>query len=619
VAQRGQQNSAKPKGTKARSRQPAHDGANRANLEKVPQAKLTVSRTATLLDKLFKGLIDMSDYADKPAHEREIAFRSRALAALCIKELSGADEKVAGAAVTDGYEDGGVDALYFDQATDALLFVESKWSEEGNKPINGKSKSTADFVDSICLLLAEKFDRFNDKIKKKEAELLAALHADRNIRIILVAAHTALQPMGHAKLKIEDLIERLNSDGIPIASAEYFDLVRVYQCVTKGSEPSPIELTVTLRDWGVVDSPHLAYMGKVHVLEVAQWWKKHDRALSYRNLRYPLQSSEVNEALRKTLTTAPENFWYFNNGITIVCNSIDRSLANAGDRRVGVFRCSDVSIVNGAQTVGMIGATFRNANPADSAVETSGMQGWVQVRIIRCPAGFDRQITQATNFQNAVGRRDFAATDPVQHRLATEFALDGRKYVFKSGDTDPQGEAGCSITEATQALACAQSDVGLAVLVKRNIGELWRDIQDKPYTDLFDEALTGVTVWRLVQVMRTVETELRTLRQAEVIRADLIGVHLHRIILHLVFQDPQVKPLNHDDWEPDKLLEAVRGATKRIFPRVAEYLEQNHKTEYLATLAKNTEKCRKLADWFKPAVIRTPKDPEQIHLFDKPS
>ena len=192
MAQRGQQNSAKPKGTKARSRQPAHDGANRANLEKVPQAKLTVSRTATLLDKLFKGLIDMSDYADKPAHEREIAFRSRALAALCIKELSGADEKVAGAAVTDGYEDGGVDALYFDQAADALLFVESKWSEEGNKPINGKSKSTADFVDSICLLLAEKFDRFNDKIKKKEAELLAALHADRNIRIILVAAHTAM-------------------------------------------------------------------------------------------------------------------------------------------------------------------------------------------------------------------------------------------------------------------------------------------------------------------------------------------------------------------------------------------------------------------------------------------
>jgi hypothetical protein len=41
--------------------------------------------------------------------------------------------------------------------------------------------------------------------------------------------------------------------------------------------------------------------------------------------------------------------------------------------------------------------------------------------------------------------------------LAVEFALDKRRYVYKSGEMDPKGDEGCSIVEATQALACARS------------------------------------------------------------------------------------------------------------------------------------------------------------------
>jgi AIPR protein len=573
---------------------------------------LTVSRVAKALEKLFDKCINMSDYGGHPESDRRSAFLSRALAAFCIKSLSDADDKTAGAAVTDGFHDCGIDALYFDQSADTLFFAQSKWSHDAKTPINGRA--TGEFVDGVRdILQGLKLERFNDKVKSKEPELRVAVYAEQ-VRVVFVTAHTATQPIGvQAIQKIQDYIEELNNP-VQIASAEYFDLKRVYETISAGSSPQKIKLDITLKDWGTIDKPFLGYSGRVPVIEVAKWWHDHGRALCEPNLRHLLRKSDVNDALEKTLTDEPEHLWYFNNGITMVCESIEKALAGGGSRELGLFHCKGIGIVNGAQTVGTIGTTLAPDKLADMAAD-----GWVQVRIIRSPEGFERRITQATNFQNAVARRDFAAMDPTQHRLATELALDGRKYVFKTGELDdPQGDSGCGLTEATQALACAQPNVDLAVLVKRNIGALWQDITKKPYTDLFNEGLTGVTLWRSVEVMRTVETELRQLRLTTAPRADLIGVHLHRIILHLVFQDPELKPWNHDDGDRDKLLAVVRGATKRIFPQVADYLEQERKSEYLATLAKNTEKCKALTDWFKALLSPTDKKADQLPLFAKP-
>jgi hypothetical protein len=104
----------------------------------------------------------------------------------------------------------------------------------------------------------------------------------------------------------------------------------------------------------------------------------------------------------------------------------------------------------------------------------------VQVRIIsleKCPPGFGSDVTRATNTQNEIKHRDFAALDETQLNIAREMTLDGRVYAFKSGDPDPKGEEGCTIEEAIIALACAASDVTMAVVAKREVGGLWKDIQ----------------------------------------------------------------------------------------------------------------------------------------------
>ena len=71
----------------------------------------------------------------------------------------------------------------------------------------------------------------------------------------------------------------------------------------------------------------------------------------------------------------------------------------------------------------------------------------------------------------------------------------------------------------------------------------------------------------------------------------MIGVHLNRLILHMVFRDPAVWKLNNDDADLAELAEAARSAAKRIFQPVASYLELHHKGEYLASFSKSREKC----------------------------
>jgi hypothetical protein len=75
-----------------------------------------------------------------------------------------------------------------------------------------------------------------------------------------------------------------------------------------------------------------------------------------------LGSTEVNQSLIETLRSNPENFWYFNNGITALASHIAKKPIGGDTCDMGVFEYSIVSIVNGAQTVGAI-ATANRAHP----------------------------------------------------------------------------------------------------------------------------------------------------------------------------------------------------------------------------------------------------------------
>ena len=182
----------------------------------------TINRIANVLDSQFGGLIDLSDVVRKPADQQRICFLI-ALAALCIKNLAKVDPVVAAGAVVDMYHDNGLDAIHFDQSSDTLFFVQSKWNQSGDKPID--ADGTAAFADGIGDLLNVKFARFNERIQKKEADIRAALYAERPIKLRFITAHTAVNPTAaFVKRKVDDLVEGAD---VPVVVGHRITLIKL--------------------------------------------------------------------------------------------------------------------------------------------------------------------------------------------------------------------------------------------------------------------------------------------------------------------------------------------------------------------------------------------------------
>ena len=70
--------------------------------------------------KLFDGHIDLTDYDSKPDDQRENAFLSRSLAAYSLTLLAEIGPEGAGPCVTDGFDDNGIDAVFFDAENEVL-------------------------------------------------------------------------------------------------------------------------------------------------------------------------------------------------------------------------------------------------------------------------------------------------------------------------------------------------------------------------------------------------------------------------------------------------------------------------------------------------------------------
>jgi hypothetical protein len=176
----------------------------------------TITRIANVLEKQFQGLIDMSDYDGRPADPARTKFLTRALAALCIKNLSGADPVTAAAAVTDDFQtEDRTRSISTNGQTHCSWFKPngaspgiSPWTARRQDPSSRVLRRS--FISGVEDLLDTKFDRFNKRIRRKEAEVRAALYSERPIKLRLVTAHTAEQPTPtFVQRKIDDLMSNL--------------------------------------------------------------------------------------------------------------------------------------------------------------------------------------------------------------------------------------------------------------------------------------------------------------------------------------------------------------------------------------------------------------------------
>lgn len=442
-------------------------------LKDSPMSIIQVNHIASNCKTRFSSLIDMSDVKDTtPAEEKESLFLTRALAAFSVAAIARIDDVVAAQAVVDEYGDDGIDAFLYDRDEHVCYLVQSKWSKNGSGSID--VGSILKLVKGVNDLLENKVDQLGPRLRKKSLEINDVL-ADSQASFVLIVAYTGKPPLSTEVQKpLSQMLEELNDDG-DLVSLRVLKQKELHDVVEQLALGESVDLTILLREYGVIHEPIKAYYGQVDASDILSW-AKFGNHLYHKNIRGFKGSTDVNDAIVKTIKDAPDNFLYFNNGITLLCSKLEKKPLGGKSKSSGVFECRGASVVNGAQTVGSIISALSSGQAA------SHNTAKVMLRLISlegCPLDFGSEVTRATNTQNRIEKRDFAALDPEQSRLRSEMLLSlDKEYVFRTGDNPPVPEEGCSLDEATVALACANADITYCMTAKREVSSYTRILRD---------------------------------------------------------------------------------------------------------------------------------------------
>ncbi|MBW4091941.1 MAG: hypothetical protein HIU82_12675 [Proteobacteria bacterium] len=152
--------------------------------------------------------IDLADYADKPEVDRQSAALTRSLAAFAIANAADISVDLAATSVTDGYNDNGLDAIYYSADDRTLYLCQSKWSNDGSGSIDlaGAEK----FIRGVKDILSLRLDRFNDHISKRKAAIEDAINHTTRVQIIVV--YSGSDRLGdHPKRVLGDLLAELTN------------------------------------------------------------------------------------------------------------------------------------------------------------------------------------------------------------------------------------------------------------------------------------------------------------------------------------------------------------------------------------------------------------------------
>jgi hypothetical protein len=189
-------------------------------------------------------------------------------------------------------------------------------------------------------------------------------------------------------------------------------------------------------------------VGRISVQHIADLFKQHGDRLLQQNIRryLGLHNNRVNADINKTLNSnKSDKFYFYNNGITVVCDKFDYNAFQKADH---IVQLKNMQIINGGQTCRTIYEAFqlRDSN-------TIGQSAYVMIRVYQLAEDskeFIQDVTYATNSQNPVDLRDLRSNDEIQKRL--EIGMKDLGYSYKRQREESAGSSN-AITNSVAAEA----------------------------------------------------------------------------------------------------------------------------------------------------------------------
>lgn len=533
-----------------------------------------------------RNFLDFKEFERLPEQEKLNHILSQGFCLYTLKSITNLEYTEISDSITDGFNDFGIDCLFWDRRTNIFYIIQSKWIKSANGGI--EKGEILKFLEGIKKLLTFDFEGFNEKIKNKKKDINEAF-LNNEVKVKIIASYTGNTLSAPVLDSIKSFLDEFN-DPEEVIFFEEFNLRDAHRCLTLGLDGKPINANIDIVQWGKNDDPVKVIYGQINCMFYVDVFKNHKLRLFSQNIRGFMGESDINSEIIKSLLTDPSSFFYFNNGITILTKKMQKSAYGGNDRSTGHFLCEDITIINGAQTVGSIYEAYK-LNP-----EQIG-KAFVFTRIIsleNCPKDFERKVTVATNTQNKIEKKDFVSLEPEQIRLKTELLLDNIHYHIKRDGTIVKKDLNnFDLEEATIVLACLHPNVELSVLAKREISKLWEDTTKPPYKTLFNESLTSQKLYKCVLIYRKIEKQINSLKWESSDIHTPIVTHGSYLVFHLVFQSIEKTLINNPKIElsQDKFL-IVEEITKLTIEKVIKEYTRIFKGKFPPTVFKNANYVR---------------------------
>lgn len=453
--------------------------------------------------------------------------------------------------ITDGTKDRGIDAIGVDLTAKLVVFVQSKWRQDGNGSM--ALGDVLKFLQGVKALLGMRAGDEPAHASEETKTAVRDLLKTPGARIRLVTVTTAIDPLApDVQEPVSELLDQLNDlEGTePLASHTHFAQAELFNSISEHARPS-VDIELQMLDWGRASEPHRMYYGRVSAAEIASWFKVNGSDLFAENIRVVIPRSDINDGILQTVHAEPERFAFYNNGITMLAEAIEIGPGGALNRDVGFFKLTGASIVNGAQTVSTLGSAL------GTEFEPNLGNAFVLVRCIEVPKEEDelgRRITRYANTQNEVSSQDFAFLDQQQHRLVRELQVLGYEYILRSAERpkskDP--EKVIEVRQAAVALACASPALTHAVIAKREVSRLFSE--PSVYRSLFNPQTDPLRLMRAVRITAVVDALLDEVERERDGAEAGIAVHGRRVVAHLVMRKLGDAFLKDPDTDLERVL-----------------------------------------------------------------
>lgn len=452
---------------------------------------------ASLIDQRLEGILEkhvdiLPDTADR--HKK----KSAAFVLLCMATLLDIHLEEAAEYYTDGGNDAGVDGLYLHEVEDdefCVTIFQGKYKQS----LEGDSNFPENSVEKVIATVGTLFDPsknvvLNQAIRPKIEEI-RSLVRDGYIPVVrVILCNNGLSWNTQAQDKIDNA--NFPSDQVTWNHFNHDSIVEIMKKTKK--------VNASLRLSGKAIEEKFNYksvlLGKVQVEEIASLLDAHGDLLLERNIRRFLgvSGNRVNTAIYSTLRNDDkrDDFYFLNNGITIVCKKYAYNALQGNDF---IVKMEDIQIINGGQT----SKTIQRALRQQSVQQGNFSNCFVMVRIYELAADdttFVNDITYATNSQNPVDLSDLHSNDEWQKNL--EIGMKELGYTYKRHREDT-GYGPLVITSnvvAEAVLAILRHAPHQAKCMRReHFGKLYSRI----FTDLnAAEAVAAVLLFRKVENYR---------------------------------------------------------------------------------------------------------------------